>query len=99
MNKPSSSPRRRRSRSPELSQITALIDDTRRLRLILAALADYPPLTEPARDAVASLQNVAAKLELIAELVSAKPPRRRRTRTTTATQEEPSFGEFDAPIK
>jgi len=40
----------------------SLINDALRLSLTLAGLANYPPPTEPARDAVTSLQNVAAKL-------------------------------------
>jgi hypothetical protein len=95
MNKPSSSPRRRerRSKAPELSQITAAIDTARTLRLALSAMVGHPLLADNARAAVTALQEAGAKLELIADSVAAAKTRKRRRAIgpETSTQ-EPSLG-------
>jgi hypothetical protein len=94
MNKPSSSPRRRRNHFPELSFVTDLIGDARRLRLSLVALSNYPQLAEPAKEAVTELQNVSAKLERLAELVAGAKTRsrKRRTKEPETSPPEPSLG-------
>ena len=80
MNKRSSSPRRLARRSSELSEITALIDDARRLRLTILALANTPLLSDAAREAVTLLAHVTVKLETIAELVASTKARSHKQR-------------------
>lgn len=90
MNKPS--PRRRRNKSPELSEITGLIDDARKLRLTLDALTNYPLLSDPTRAAVASLAQVTGQLEQVADLVASakRLGRKRRSQDPVPSPTEPS---------
>ena len=76
--------RERRHPLPELSSVTDLIDDARKLRLSVAPLANHPTLAEAVREAVSALQKTTAALETIADLVSAAPIRARRRRTKEA---------------
>jgi hypothetical protein len=90
MNKESSRRRDRRRKAPELSEITSLIDDARRLRLTILTLADYPLLSDPAHEAVTSLAHVTATLETITELVAAAKAPARKRRTTTRSEIPPA---------
>jgi hypothetical protein len=90
MNKPSPRRRERRSRLPEVSQITGLIDEGRKLRLSVAALANYPLVAEPAREGVEALQNVTAKLELIADMIAGAKTRSRKRRTPSPETSPPN---------
>jgi hypothetical protein len=98
MNKRSSSPRRLARRSPELSEITALIDDARRLRLTILALANTPLLSDPARDAVTSLAHVTVKLETIVRRGgSANTKARNRKQRARAPETSPADSTLSTP--
>jgi hypothetical protein len=94
MNKPSSSPRRRRGKFPELIQITNAIDHARTLRLTVSALANYQLLAEPAREAVTACRELSVKLEVIADLVAGAKTRSRKRRPPfpETSPPEPSLG-------
>ena len=82
-------PRRRNRRSalPAVSEIEALISQTRALRLKLMKLSAYEALAEPAKAGVESLSKVGVQLERIIELVASAKTRKRRSR------KEKPFGE------
>jgi hypothetical protein len=62
--------RRRRPALPSVSEVEALINQSRALRLKLVELATYEPLAESAKEGVEALSKAGQELERIIELVA-----------------------------
>ena len=78
-------PMRRRRRHPALpsvSDVEALINNARALRLALSPFTNHDLCGPIAKEAITSLQEASAKLERLVELTATTGSRRRR-RTTT----------------
>jgi hypothetical protein len=84
-NDQSQAPRRRRPALPSVSEVEALINNARALRLKLVQLAAFEPLTEPAKEAGEWLSKTGLQLERIIELI-ASTKRAGRRRTTKANR-------------